>query len=537
MSWWLVAIAIGAASPAAQTLGAFRWQLQPFCNAVTVTVTQQGGVYTIDGFDDQCGAPQRAPLVGIATPNPDGSIGFGLHLVTVPAGRGLDIAVRLNLATLSGPWTDSAGNSGTFAFNGPGGGSPRPAPTIPASMIAPGSIGATQINPAQVQARVSGTCTNGQAFRGVNTDGTVACTDIETAADDIANVVGLHSSLAIGTDGLPIIAHHDATAGALRVTHCGNSACTAQNLSTTVYDVANIVGRYASIGIGGDGLPVIAHQDATAQTVLVTHCGTVTCAAGNTTTIADYGYFSGLDPALLIGPNGFPLIAHQDTGANGLRITRCGNADCTVANSNTIDAPPGGAGGYPAITLGGDGLPIISHRTSGGYSALRVTHCGDATCTTGHVSTTVDAPPFRNVGAFTSIAIGGDGRPVVAHIDEGGEVRITHCGNAACTTGNASRVLVGPPDHEVLNYTAMIIAEGRPLVAFRDSTAGAVGVTHCGDVTCTAGNRTTGLDRIGNNVGLHLSMQIGRDGLPVISHHDLTAGSLRIVKCGTASCQ
>ena len=72
-----------------QSLGTFRWQLQPFCNVLAVDVTQQGMVYTIDGYDSQCGAGQRAPLVGLATPNPDGSIGLGLHLVTVPGGRGL----------------------------------------------------------------------------------------------------------------------------------------------------------------------------------------------------------------------------------------------------------------------------------------------------------------------------------------------------------------------------------------------------------------------------------------------------------------
>ena len=48
----------------AQPLGTFRWQLQPYCNVVTVTVIQQGAVYTMDGYDDQCGAAQRAPLVG-----------------------------------------------------------------------------------------------------------------------------------------------------------------------------------------------------------------------------------------------------------------------------------------------------------------------------------------------------------------------------------------------------------------------------------------------------------------------------------------
>ena len=123
-SRWLLA------SPAAdaQSLGTFRWQLQPYCNVVTVNVTQQGAVYTVDGYDDQCGAPQRAPLVGLATPNPDGSIGFGLNVVTVPGGRAVHVEARISLATLSGPWTDSDGHSGTFAFGASSGGSPRPLP-------------------------------------------------------------------------------------------------------------------------------------------------------------------------------------------------------------------------------------------------------------------------------------------------------------------------------------------------------------------------------------------------------------------------
>ena len=91
-----------------------------------------GAIYTVDGYDDQCGAAQRAPLVGLATPNPDGTIGFGLHVVTVPGGRGVHIDARITLPSGSGSWTDSAGNSGTFAFGATTGGSPRPAPPAPA---------------------------------------------------------------------------------------------------------------------------------------------------------------------------------------------------------------------------------------------------------------------------------------------------------------------------------------------------------------------------------------------------------------------
>jgi len=123
-----VFVLIGVHLAAAQPLGTFTWQLQPFCNRVTVSVTQNGGIYTLDGFDDQCGAPQRAPLVGLATPNPDGSIGLGFHIATSPGGKTVSVESRISLATIGGPWTDSAGNSGTLALNGAAAGSARPAP-------------------------------------------------------------------------------------------------------------------------------------------------------------------------------------------------------------------------------------------------------------------------------------------------------------------------------------------------------------------------------------------------------------------------
>lgn len=148
----LAALAAGAlftvipgASAQAQTLGTFSWQLQPYCNKVVVTVIQNGGLYNIDGYDDQCGAAQRAPLVGLATPNPDGSIGFGLNIVTVPGGRNVHVDARIDIASLSGPWSDSAGNTGTFVLGGAAAGSPRPAPTVPGSVLTVGSIPGTAI--------------------------------------------------------------------------------------------------------------------------------------------------------------------------------------------------------------------------------------------------------------------------------------------------------------------------------------------------------------------------------------------------------
>ena len=140
----LAALLVTIGRAEAQSLGTFRWQLQPFCNVVNVTVTQQGALYQLDGYDDQCGGPQRAPLVGMGTPNPDGSIGFGLNVVTVPGGRGVRIDARFAIATLSGSWTDSAGNSGTFAFGAATGGSPRAAPSTGARTTIPATFALLQ---------------------------------------------------------------------------------------------------------------------------------------------------------------------------------------------------------------------------------------------------------------------------------------------------------------------------------------------------------------------------------------------------------
>lgn len=101
-----------ASTVSAQPLGTFRWQTQPYCNVLTLTVTQQGGVYTLDGFDDQCGSAARATVSGTAVPNPDGRIQLGLTVVTAPGGRPVHITVPLDMRTLAGTWTDNGGNSG-----------------------------------------------------------------------------------------------------------------------------------------------------------------------------------------------------------------------------------------------------------------------------------------------------------------------------------------------------------------------------------------------------------------------------------------
>jgi hypothetical protein len=115
---------------AQQPLGTFQWQLQPYCNVISVVVTGIG-VFSLQGSDDNCGGPRRASVVGTAFQNLDGTIGLGLNIVGAPGATPLQIDAAVTLPSASGTWRDNTGNSGAFTFT-PGagtGGSPRPVPS------------------------------------------------------------------------------------------------------------------------------------------------------------------------------------------------------------------------------------------------------------------------------------------------------------------------------------------------------------------------------------------------------------------------
>jgi len=131
---------IGAAEARAQVVGQFRWQLQPYCNVLTVTVTSAGAAFTLDGTDDQCGGLPPTSTYGTAHVNPDGSIGIGLTTVLAVPVRVVHTTALINLASLGGAWRDTAGNAGTFVFT-PGSPAAGPARPVPPGGLATGSVG------------------------------------------------------------------------------------------------------------------------------------------------------------------------------------------------------------------------------------------------------------------------------------------------------------------------------------------------------------------------------------------------------------
>jgi len=235
-------------------------------------------------------------------------------------------------------------------------------------------------------------------------------------------------------DGFPVISYIDFTNEDLKVAHCTNIDCTAVDTPTTI-DTVLSAGSDTSITIGTDGLPVISYLDGVSSNLKVAHCGDIDCAENtnvNTLTIVDNTAAVGFESSITIGTDGLPVISYQDSTNGDLKVAHCGDIDCaenTNVNTLTIVDNAVNVGSESSITIGTDGFPVISYR-DGQSNDLKVAHCTNTSCSTSTI-TTVDFAVDLNDA--TSIAIGTDGLPVISYFDDDGlDLKVTKCTNPNC---------------------------------------------------------------------------------------------------------
>jgi len=336
-------------------------------------------------------------------------------------------------------------------------------------------------------------------------------------------------SMTVGADGLPLISYcgHNLT-----VAHCGNAACSAGNTITIVDSTAN-VGQFNSVTVGADGLPVISYQDATNLDLKVAHCGNVACSAGNTITTVDSTANVDYHTSVTVGVDGLPVISYYawtgDIFSGNLKVAHCGNAACSAGNTITTVDGAVGVGIFSEVTVGADGLPVISYQDWTNVD-VKVAHCGNAACSAGNTLTTVDSTD--RVGD-PSVTVGTDGLPVISYGDaDNRDLKVAHCGNAACSVGNTLTTVDSTGD--VGDGSSVTVgADGLPVVTYYAWT-GDVKVAHCSNAACTSATIIT-VDSI-TQVGGPTSVTVGVDGLPVIGYYDYTNWDLWVAHCSNRFC-
>ncbi len=257
----------------------------------------------------------------------------------------------------------------------------------------------------------------------------IACTSATITSLDTAGNVGAFTSIIIGVDGLPIISYyhyHDAANSDLKVAHCDNVACTSATFNSP--DTVGAVGAWTSIIIGSDGLPIISYWDGTNDDLKVAHCDDIACASATSSAVDSAGSV-GRDSLIAIGADGLPIILYTGNNSTDLKVAHCDDITCTSATITELYT--GSTYIQGSITIGADSLPIISFRENLDNANLNVAHCNNTACTT-FTWLSLDNTS-AHVGATNSITIGTDGMPIISYYDKAnGNLKVTHCSNAFC---------------------------------------------------------------------------------------------------------
>ena len=86
-----------------------------------------------------------------------------------------------------------------------------------------------------------------------------------------------NTSISLGADGFGVISYQDSTSKNLVVAHCNNSACSTASHGTLLDEFGD-VGAHTSMAIGSDGLPLVSYYDRTNDNLKVAHCADAACA-------------------------------------------------------------------------------------------------------------------------------------------------------------------------------------------------------------------------------------------------------------------
>ena len=232
--------------------------------------------------------------------------------------------------------------------------------------------------------------------------------------------------------------------------------------------------------------------------------------------------------SVTIGADGLGLISYHDVTNRNLKVAHCSNRACTAATLTTLDSA-GEVGQFTSVTIGADRLGLISYYDATNNRNLKVAHCSDQACTAATLTTLDDT---GDVGQDTSVTIGADGLGLISYHDAtNGNLKVAHCSDRACTAATLTTL---DSKGDVGQDTSVTIgADGLGLISYRDVTNGNLKVAHCSNRTCTSATLTT-LDSAGE-VGQDTSVTIGADRLGLISYYDTANGNLKVAHCPTPS--
>jgi hypothetical protein len=316
------------------------------------------------------------------------------------------------------------------------------------------------------------------------TNGTVKvahCADVACTTATLSTIdTGNYPALVIGADGRGLIAY--VAAGALKAAHCNDVACT--SASTTVVDGPNVAPARVSVIIGSDSLPLIVYmkqvQGFIGPGVTTAHCAAASCSSATVSVHGATGTGGTQDTAAALGTDGFPLIAWVISNAGAPVVRRCADVACTALTPQPLESRGGREtfttfqyADAPSLVIGADGLGLVSYRFTTlilPSTAYQVAHCADALCTS--FDNVLVMPAVAATSTNVASATSPSGQPWFVR-NQSGRLRLSRCDNATCTTRTDTCAPVG-----TTSVALAWGADGQPLSTYQTSGSLDLGAAH-----------------------------------------------------------
>ncbi len=176
---------------------------------------------------------------------------------------------------------------------------------------------------------------------------------------DNTGSVGSYPSVAIGKTGNPIISYQDSATGAgqLRVYSCDDPSCSSGTARTI--DNGPLTGFFTSIAIGTDGNPVISYWDGSGKDLRIIACADPTCSS-STAHIVDSTGIVGEEASIAIAQSGNPIVSYYDQTNGDLKLYECAVTNCASGMARTL-ATSGDVGRGTALAVAPGGDVLISY--------------------------------------------------------------------------------------------------------------------------------------------------------------------------------